>query len=370
MLQGMRRIPISDLSFTSTPVETAYCGPEIPPMTLGGAAPKTGSPNPLVLLHGFDSSALEFRRFFSAVRGDIETYAVDLLGWGFTANQQSEDMRGCTIGPKEKREHLYQFWKQVLGGRKMILCGASLGGAIVMVRKMRTKFVIFKPRRAVYNECLAAARLLANSLHDLSPARICHCLRPNLFFYLMFIYTTIDLQDFAFHHPEAVEKIVLVDAQGYIEGAGPMGQAPVFLAKMGVAVLRSVPLRNAANKMAYFNKDKYATEDAMLIGRLHTHLPHWTEANVKFMQSGGYKVTSLIPQMETETLITWGKNDEILDPKYAEMFKRDLKNSRLVYIDECGHCSHLEQPEKLRELVLEFVDNGLKSEVIAAAAAM
>lgn len=36
--------------------------------------------------------------------------------------------------------------------------------------------------------------------------------------------------------------------------------------------------------MAYFNKQKYATDDAMRIGRLHTHLPGWTEANVAFMQ--------------------------------------------------------------------------------------
>lgn len=38
--------------------------------------------------------------------------------------------------------------------------------------------------------------------------------------------------------------------------------------------------------MAYFNKKRYATDDAMRIGRLHTHLPGWTEANVAFMQVG------------------------------------------------------------------------------------
>jgi hypothetical protein len=42
---------------------------------------------------------------------------------------------------------------------------------------------------------------------------------------------------------------------------------------VAVQVLKSVPLRSMANQMAYFDKEKFATEDAMRIGRLHTHLP-------------------------------------------------------------------------------------------------
>ena len=42
----------------------------------------------------------------------------------------------------------------------------------------------------------------------------------------------------------------------------------------------------ATRQMAYYDKQRYATDDAMRIGRLHTHLPGWTEANVAFMQVG------------------------------------------------------------------------------------
>ena len=38
-------------------------------------------------------------------------------------------------------------------------------------------------------------------------------------------------------------------------------------------VLQSVPLRSWANQMAYYDKEKLATDDAMRIGRLHTFLP-------------------------------------------------------------------------------------------------
>ena len=39
---------------------------------------------PILLLHGFDSSLLEFRRLFPLLAGQQETWAVDLLGFGFS----------------------------------------------------------------------------------------------------------------------------------------------------------------------------------------------------------------------------------------------------------------------------------------------
>lgn len=49
--------------------------------------------------------------------------------------------------------------------------------------------------------------------------------------------------------------------------------------------------------MAYFDKERFATEDAMRIGRLHTHLPGWLDANIAFMRSGGYAISSKISQV-------------------------------------------------------------------------
>lgn len=74
--------------------------------------------------------------------------------------------------------------------------------------------------------------------------------------------------------PQAVEKVVLIDAQGFIDGIGPMATLPRALAAAGVWVLRTEQLRMAANRMAYHDQ-AFATEDAMRVGRLHTHLDGW-----------------------------------------------------------------------------------------------
>ena len=50
-------------------------------------------------------------------------------------------------------------------------------------------------------------------------------------------------------------------------------------------------------------------------------------------------------QVETQTLILWGRHDEILDPLlYAERFEQTLPTGRLVWVERCGHSPHLEQP--------------------------
>lgn len=87
---------------------------------------------------------------------------------------------------------------------------------------------------------------------------------------------------------------------------------------------------------------------------MRTYVAGWTEANIAFIQSGGYSLSKRIASVRQECLVVWGRNDKILKPEYAEQFSQVLPRSKLVWIDKCGHCPHLEQPQKLAECVLEF----------------
>ncbi len=82
----------------------------------------TGSP-PILLLHGFDSSLLEFRRLMPVLAQHNQTWAVDLLGFGFT-----ERPDGLDVSPASIEAHLYSVW-QTLIQRPVVLVGASMGGA-------------------------------------------------------------------------------------------------------------------------------------------------------------------------------------------------------------------------------------------------
>lgn len=45
--------------------------------------------------------------------------------------------------------------------------------------------------------------------------------------------------DFAHEFPHAVKKLVLIDAQGFIDGSGPGASLPAPLAKLGIFILGS-----------------------------------------------------------------------------------------------------------------------------------
>lgn len=78
---------------------------------------------PILLLHGFDSSVLEFRRLLPLLAAKNETWVVDLLGFGFT-----ERLTGISFNPTAIKTHLYYVWKTLIS-QPVILVGASMGGA-------------------------------------------------------------------------------------------------------------------------------------------------------------------------------------------------------------------------------------------------
>ncbi len=55
------------------------------------------------------------------------------------------------------------------------------------------------------------------------------------------------------------------------------------------------------------------------------------------------------------TLLVWGLNDRITPPDVAEEFKRGIADSKLYFVDECGHCAMMEQADQFNELTLTFL---------------
>jgi pimeloyl-ACP methyl ester carboxylesterase len=259
-------------------------------------------PYPLVLIHGFDSSCLEYRRIGNllASQYSTDTYAVDLLGWGFTQLDKV-----LTFGAPAKVQALASFTETVLGANApFVIAGASLGGAAAM------------EIASINKNC---------------------------------------------------KGLVLIDAQGFVDGIGPMAALPTPIAKLGAAVLKSNLLRSAANQMSYFDRKTYATEEAVRIGRLHCERDGWSRALVSFMQSGGFAPSKLVPTITVPTLVLWGRQDGILDGKeFANKFVETMPSARLCWVEECGHVPHLEQPQVTADAIATFLKEVTTNSKVAA----
>ncbi len=109
LAQSIQQSPITT-SLSQQPISTTYV--------------RQGSGNtPILLIHGFDSSVFEYRRLLPLLAQTNETWAVDLLGFGFTERVPSLPFSAMAIG-----SHLYYFWKTLIS-EPVILIGASMGGA-------------------------------------------------------------------------------------------------------------------------------------------------------------------------------------------------------------------------------------------------
>jgi pimeloyl-ACP methyl ester carboxylesterase len=81
---------------------------------------------PILLLPGFDSSLLEFRRLLPLLTTGHEIWAVDLFGSGFT-----EYVPTLPANPQTIRQHLLSVVETWIG-QPVMLVGASLGGAVAI----------------------------------------------------------------------------------------------------------------------------------------------------------------------------------------------------------------------------------------------
>ncbi|KAJ7971064.1 alpha/beta-Hydrolases superfamily protein [Quillaja saponaria] len=216
--------------------------------------------NPVVLLHCFDSSCLEWRRTYPLLEeAGLEAWAIDVLGWGFS---DLERLPQCNVA--SKRYHLYQLWKSYIG-RPIVLVGPSLGASVAI--------------------------------------------------------------DFAVNHPEAVEKLVLINASVYSEGTGDLAKLPKPVAYAGV-------------------------------GRLHCLLPWWNEATISFMNSGGYNVISHIKQVNQKVLIICSEGDKIISHKQAVRLHSELPDAKLVQLPGGGHLPHVDKPYSVAKFIIDFCQGG------------
>lgn len=246
----------------------------------------TGDPS-ILLLHGFDSSVLEFRRLQPLLADHCSTWAVDLLGFGFT-----DRPRKTPFTPKAIKTHLYHTWKTLIG-KPVVLVGASMGGAVAI--------------------------------------------------------------DFALTYPQVVQHLVLIDSAGFAKGPdiGKFMIPP--LGYLATEFLRRPKVRRNVSIQAYCDPS-FVTPDAELCTALHLQHPRWNQALIAFTKSGGYNfLAKKISQIEQPTLILWGDADRILGTTDAERFHQAIVDSQLVWIGQCGHVPHLENPQTTAKAILKFL---------------
>ena len=66
-------------------------------------------------------------------------------------------------------------------------------------------------------------------------------------------------------------------------------------------------------------------------------------------------ISALLSEIRIPTLIVWGNEDQITPVSVAYTLKKEIEDSTLEILDECGHAPMMEHPKRFNEVLLEFI---------------
>jgi pimeloyl-ACP methyl ester carboxylesterase len=266
------------------------------------AAPRDGSAEPGLFLHGFASTSADFTDFMHEVRDVVAGEAVDLPGYGFSPAPPDRDYSIAAharsiVGLIEERER-----------GPVHLAGNSLGGMIGI------RVAAHRPD-------------LVRSLTLLAPA--------------------------------------LPDRRAYVRaGLLALPSVPYAGERLLGPLLRRVPAERRVriryehdfHDLTSVTPDRWA--DAVAELERHDALPHADEqffrtlrgAVADWLRQGERSLWRAAERLTVPTLVVWGLQDRVLDPRLAVSAARRIPGARLALIPGCGHMPQVEKPvESARE---------------------
>lgn len=251
-----------------------------------------GEGEPLVLLHGFSSSSHTFSHWMKPLSKKYKVYAIDLKGFGNSPK------------PLDDKYSVYDqmlLVKAFLDDHHIknpIMIGHSLGGGVVLA--------------------LALSKEVA------------------------------------------IKKMVLIDAAAYKQNLPKLLrwlQFPI-LGKLGFYIMPAHFEIQEGYKYAFYDNDKIPQEGVdILTKNLQSKNGKYAFAKASdfLIPDDIDEVSKRYTEIDIPTLIIWGYDDIIIRRDKAYRLHRDIKNSTLRFIYDCGHMPQEEKPLETLKLIQNFL---------------
>jgi pimeloyl-ACP methyl ester carboxylesterase len=159
----------------------------------------------------------------------------------------------------------------------------------------------------------------------------------------------------AVHHPEMVERLVLVDGGGFRAAAGTPATPPNWHNRQIANAGTLEESREYLEKLYYdhsFVTDKLVEQNLIL--RLRSAYTVESMQTASDRGLGGVSEDE-VRAIKAPTLLIWGMNDPLSAVANADKLNAAIKNSRKVLFEKAGHYPFLEHADKFNQAVLEFL---------------
>jgi pimeloyl-ACP methyl ester carboxylesterase len=160
----------------------------------------------------------------------------------------------------------------------------------------------------------------------------------------------------AAHHPDRVDKLVLVDAAGIRAPRTLRWYRRVAMAKLAKHVLNRLgsPGRALSGRLVgrTASGDYSATAEAL---------------RPTFNRLVSADLTPLLPQVRASTLLIWGEHDEDTPVRDGETMEQLIPDAGLVVFEGAGHFAYADQPQRFARIARHFLGGASEPEAAAAA---
>ncbi len=79
-----------------------------------------------------------------------------------------------------------------------------------------------------------------------------------------------------------------------------------------------------------------------------------------------HNVADKLNTIKSPALLIWGSHDQITPPFVAQKFAELLPNSKLFFVDECGHAPMMEHPQQFNQILDTFLTDVLAKKKVSA----
>lgn len=259
---------------------------------------------PVILLHGFGTSIGHWRHNLMVLGQFHTVYALDMLGFGASRKAQADYKVDLWV------EQVYDFWRTFIK-QPVVLVGNSIGSLVCMAVA------------AAHPEMVKGMVMMSLPDPSLEAEAIPSWLLP-----------------------------VVTAVKGVV--ASPLLLSPLF------HQLKRPPLLRKWAAIAYANPDAVTDELVeILAGPAEDRGSAQAFCALFRAVTGtqfGPSVKAVLPTLKIPMLLIWGRQDRMVPFKVAHQFTDLNPQLKIVELENAGHCPHDECPEKVNQLILDWLE--------------
>ena len=160
----------------------------------------------------------------------------------------------------------------------------------------------------------------------------------------------------AFHHPENIAGLILVNGAGYRSPdrdlSQPLSEGMIRFRR--VATGSSLATTRGLLERRVYNPNDVTDEWVENAFRMWVNS---AAAIGDMLLEGGDLTEEEMRQIKLPTLVVWGAEDKVFSPGNAERLSNDIEGSVVRIIDRAGHLPQVEATEAFLDAVLPFLIN-------------